>query len=183
MEKNKILLLCEGKNEEKLLEILLDEDALIFKRDDLIGLRAYPIPYTIKSSVIITNILQNGKPIDIYRVKDSQKDQMTFPKEIKQFVSKDRIYNYCTRPEIEMLLIYNEGLMSEYQKEKSKKRPKDFAAQKIVYKGVKCNSSTKFFELYYTGKENKGKLVANIKDYKKYQAKRKGEKYLSDLLK
>ncbi len=37
------LLLCEGQNEEVLLNILLDADLLIFTRDNLIGRRPYPI--------------------------------------------------------------------------------------------------------------------------------------------
>ena len=39
----KILLMCEGANEEKLLELLLDEGKLKFTRDDLIGLKPFNI--------------------------------------------------------------------------------------------------------------------------------------------
>lgn len=183
MRKNKILLLCEGKNEEKLLEILLDEDALIFKKEDLIELRAFPIPYNIKSPFIISSIIHNGEEIDIIRVKDSQKDKITIPKELKRYVSKDRIFDYCTKPEIEMLLIYNENLINEYLKVKSKISPKDFAKSNIIYKGHKYDNSTKFYEEYYGGEDNKGKLVNNIKGLKKYQTNKKREKYLADLLK
>lgn len=183
MAERKILLLCEGKNEEKLLNILLDEDALIFKRDDLIELRPFPIPYNIKHQVIVTSILHNGEPIDIFRVKDSQKDNITIPKEIKKYASKERVYDYCTKPEIEMLLIYNENLVDEYQKVKSKIKPKDFAKGNIVYNGRRYDNSTDFYDIYYGGPENKGKLVNNIKGYKKYQTNKKGEKPLADLLK
>ena len=105
------------------------------------------------------------------------------PHEIKKYASKDRIYDYCTRPEIEMLLIYNENLMDKYLKVKSKIKPKIFAKRNIVYKGHKYDNSTKFFEEYYGGLDNKGKLVNNIKGYKKFQTNRPGEKYLADLLK
>lgn len=94
MTKNKILLLCEGKNEEKLLEILLDEDALIFKREDLLELRAFPIPYNIKNPFIISTVSHNGEEIDIVRVKDFQKDNIVIPKQIKKYDSKDRVCNY-----------------------------------------------------------------------------------------
>ena len=183
MNNNKILLLCEGKNEEKLLNILLDEDALIIKRDDLIGLRPLPIPFNIKHQVRVTSILHNGEQIDIIRVKDSQKDNISIPKEIKKYVSKDRVYDYCTKPEVEMLLIYNENLIDEYQKVKSRVKPKVFAKRNIVYKGKRYDNSTEFYAMYYDGPENKGKLVNNIKGYKKYQKNKKGEKSLADLLK
>ena len=39
----KILLMCEGANEEKLLELLLDEGKLKFTRDDLIGLKPFNV--------------------------------------------------------------------------------------------------------------------------------------------
>lgn len=183
MLKNKILLLCEGKNEEKLLEILLDEGALIFKKEDLLELRAFPIPYNIKSPFIISSIIHNGEQIDIIRVKDSQNDNIVIPREIKKYVSKDRVYDYCTKPEIEMLLIFNENLMNEYLKVKSKVKPKTFAKNNIVYKGHRYDNSTQFYDEYYGGKENKGKLVNNIKGYRKYQTNKHGEKYLADLLK
>jgi hypothetical protein len=35
--------MCEGQNEEILLNILLNAEALKFTRDDLIGRRPYPI--------------------------------------------------------------------------------------------------------------------------------------------
>lgn len=39
----RILLMCEGQNEEVLLNCLLNADALKLTRDDLIGRRPYPI--------------------------------------------------------------------------------------------------------------------------------------------
>lgn len=82
-----------------------------------------------------------------------------------------------------MLLILNENLMKDYLKVKSKISPKDFAKSKITYKGHKYDNSTQFFKEYYGGEENKGKLVRNIKEYRKYQTNKRGEKYFADLLK
>lgn len=39
----RILLMCEGTNEEVILNILLDNNLLIFTRDELIGLKPYHI--------------------------------------------------------------------------------------------------------------------------------------------
>ena len=38
---NKILVLCEGSNEKKIIDLLLEQDKLIFNKDDLIGLVTY----------------------------------------------------------------------------------------------------------------------------------------------
>ncbi len=37
----KQLIMCEGPNELKVMKILLENDALIFTEDDLLGLTAY----------------------------------------------------------------------------------------------------------------------------------------------
>ena len=39
----KYLLMCEGKNEETLIDILLDKNKLKITRDDLIGRKPYNI--------------------------------------------------------------------------------------------------------------------------------------------
>ena len=39
----RILLLCEGQNEEVLLNLLLNANAFCFTKDDLIGRRVYPV--------------------------------------------------------------------------------------------------------------------------------------------
>ena len=184
MFENKILLLCEGKNEEEILNILLDDDSLIFSRDDLIERRPFPIPYNIKTPFIISSIKHYGEPIDIVRVKDSQQDQIKIPQDIKKYASADRVYDYCTKPEIEILLIINEGLMSEYNKVKNKISPKDFAKSNIMYDGKNYDQSTEFYSRYYRGHENKDKLIQNIRDYKSiHKHKSKRERYLADLLK
>ena len=179
---NKILLLCEGKNEEKLLNILLDNDCLLFNRDQLIAGRPVPLPSNIKTPFVVSSVLHNGEAIDIVRVKDSQQDNVKIPSKIKHLASSERVYDYCTKPAIEILLIQNEGLLDKYMKVKSKKDIKDFAKENIVYNGIRYNNSTEFYELYYGGKRLPI-LLDNIRTYKSKHNNKRNEKYLADLLK
>lgn len=122
----RILLMCEGHNEEVLLNLLLDADQLNFTRDDLIGRRPYPIRQ-LSNPTIKSELKHYGMPVKIYRIGDKQNDKLFIPKDINSIVSKTEIYKFCTKPELEILLILNEGLEKEYEKVKSIESPKVFA--------------------------------------------------------
>lgn len=177
----RILLMCEGQNEEVLLNHLLDANSLCFTREDLIGRRPYPIRQ-LNNPTIKSELEHYGLPVKIYRVGDKQNDKLPIPKDLKSIVSSKEIFKYCTKPELEMLLILNEGLEKEYEKVKSIKSPKEFAKENIRYKGKKYDQSSKFLEEYY-GAANVGNLIANIKKYKKYKHHNRDELYLADMLK
>lgn len=177
----RILLMCEGPNEELLLNILLDSDALCFSRDDLIGRRPYPVRQ-LSNPTIKSELKHNGLPVKVYRIGDKQNDKLVIPKDIQKIVSSKEIYKYCTKPEMEMLLIICEGLIKEYEKVKSFKSPKSFAKEYIKYNGRKYDQSNKFLELYYGG-NNVNRLILSIKKYKLYKQHNRDELYLSDLLK
>lgn len=177
----RILLLCEGANEEVLLNILLDEKCLSITRDDLIGRRVYPVRQ-LNNPTIKTELKHYGLPVKVYRVGDKQTDKLLIPSDLKNLISNKEIYKYCTKPELEMLLILNEGLEHEYEKVKKIKSPKAFAKEKIKYNGIKYDQSSNFLKMYYGGK-NVSKLIANLKKYKSYKKHEKSELYLSDILK
>ena len=178
----RILLMCEGQNEEVLLNCLLDADALKFSRDDLIGRRPYPIRQ-LSNPTIKTELKHYGKLIKVYRIGDKQNDKLVIPKDIKNIVISSEIYKYCTKPEMEILLIINEGLIKEYEKVKSDETPKSFAKRNIKFNGRKYDQSSDFLKCYYGGK-NVNNLINNIKQYKNYKKQHnKDELYLADLLK
>ena len=177
----RILLMCEGQNEEVLLNCLLDANALCFTRDDLIGRRPYPIRQ-LNNPTIKSELKHYGLPVKIYRVGDKQNDRLSIPKDLNGIVSNKQIFKYCTKPELEMLLILNEGLEKEYEKVKSIESPKEFAKENIKYNGKKYDQSTEFLEEYY-GATNVKNLIANIKKYKKYKHHGRDELYLADILK
>ncbi len=177
----RILLLCEGLNEEVLLNLLLDDNAFCFTRDDLIGRRPYPIRQ-LSNPTIKSELQHYGLPVKVYRVGDKQNDKLMIPKDLKKIVSINEIYKYCTKPELEILLISNEGLEKEYEKVKSSQSPKIFAKENIRYNGRKYDQSSDFLKKYYGGNRVK-KLIQNIKKYKKYKRHIKDELYLADILK
>lgn len=177
----RILLMCEGQNEEAILNILLDNDLLVFTRDELIGLKSYAIRQ-LNHPVIRTELKHYGSVVKVYRVGDKQNDKLSIPNDLRKIVLKNDIYKYCTKPEFEMLLIINEGLEKEYEKVKSKMSPKSFAKKNISLNGWKYDQSTEFIKEYYGGYNVKN-LVDNIKKYKTYKKQHaKDELYLADIL-
>ena len=124
------LIMCEGTNEEKLVELLLDNNKLKIKRSELIGLKPYNIRQ-LNNPTIINELIRYGERVIVYRIGDTQKDKLKIPIIIKNIISSKDIYKYCTKPELEILLIINEELYQDYLK--SKKRPKDYAKEKITY--------------------------------------------------
>lgn len=96
------------------------------------------------------------------RIGDKLSDQLTIPKEYKGKI-KD-VKKYCTKPELEMLLIISEGLNADFEKEKSKKSPKIFSKEHIVYHRTRYDNSTDFYRNYYGDRIDL--LVDAIKRYK-----------------
>ena len=175
----KYLIMCEGANEEKIINMLLDNNKLKITRDDLIGMRPYYVRQ-LNNPFMITSLRHYNKPVIVYRVGDTQNDELEIPGELENIVFKDKIFKFCTKPEIEMLLIINEKLLAKQRK--SREKVKIFAKKNIKFNGKSYDQSTKFFEEYYGGK-NIEKLVQNIIEYKRIKKHNKGELYLADLLK
>lgn len=175
----KYLMMCEGNNEKTIMNLLLDANKLKITRDDLIELTPFHVRQ-LSNPTIISMLKNYNKEVTILRIGDTQKDKLIIPKELKDIVSSNRIYKYCTLPEIEILLIINEGLYNEFLK--SKDKLKGFAIKNIRYNKVKYNQSSEFFVNYYGGKRISN-LVDNLKKYKHIKKHNKDELYLADLLK
>lgn len=86
------------------------------------------------------------------------------------------------KTELEMLLIISEGLNADFEKEKSKKSPKSFSKENVVYNKNRYDNSTAFYRKYYGDRIDL--LVDTIKRYKQLKGKhQKDELFLADLLK
>ena len=174
----KYLILCEGNNEVCLINLLLKHNKLKIKYDDLVALKPFNARQltnpTIKSELRVYN-----KSVIVLWVGDTQHDKLSIPNDLNDIVSKERIFKYCTLPELEILLIINEGMYKQYLK--SKETPKSFAKRNLVYNGKRYDQSNNFLEEYYGGKRI-NLLVKNIQEYKKIKKHKKDELYLSDLL-
>ena len=116
----KILLACEGQSEVFLLNSLIEKGYLNFK---------YPLlldePIRLRQLAEIAPII-NALPVDeeiiIYRVGDTLKEEFDLSK-FKMRQNHMKVYKVCTKPEIEVLVIINEGIYPEYIKNSKKYRP------------------------------------------------------------
>ena len=173
--------MCEGPNELTLINILLENDALIFSEDDLLGLTAYHArQIKTNAQVRLALNLYDGNDVTVMRVGDKQTDRLLIPADFK-----DKIYEvekYCTLPELEMLLLISEDLVKEYEKVKSTVRPKVFAKEHIRCNRRRYDNSSRFYRDYY-GNECR-KLINAIREYKRIRGSHeKDELYLADILK
>ena len=176
----KLLVMCEGPNEKKIVDMLLENDCLTFSGDDLLGLTSFHARQIIKNAQVRTELNMYTGEVMVLRIGDKQSDKLTIPKEYK-----DRIIGvekYCTKPELEMLLIIACGLTDEYEKVKSSVSPKEFAKANIRLGDKKYNKSTRFYEEFFGS--NISLLVDSIKEYRRIHGKthKKDEYCLSDLL-
>ena len=175
----KKLIMCEGPNELALVKILLRNDMLIFTEDDLLGLTPYHARQIAKSGQVKTELNMYGGQVEIIRIGDKQSDELKIPREYKDMIVS--VKKYCTKPELEILLIIAEGKYNEFQKVKSKISPKDFAKKEIIFHGTRYNNSTKFYEDYFGDRPDM--LRDSILEYCRInKGHGKEELYLSELL-
>jgi len=163
--------ICEGAAEKAIMEILLDADKLIFKRDDLLEgelLRCR------SGKNFEEQHLRKGftEKITVLRILDSRREQFKLS---KAYEHKIEVINVITAPEIEMLVIFNEGKYEEYKK--SDKKPSDYCKTDLKYPNVK---STDFVKRYFADVTS---LIASIVEYRRVSNIPSGEYTLSDLLK
>lgn len=176
----KRLIMCEGSNELVIMRILLEHDKLIFGVEDLIGLTPFHARQLSNSQVRTELNIYPGRDIVVMRIGDVQNEDFKIPEDYKERITD--VKKYCTKPELEMLLIISEGLVSEYEKSKAKVSPKEFAKSRIVCGRRKYDNSDRFYKEYYG--TDPDKLVKAIKEYKRIKGShKKDELYLADLLK
>ncbi|MCD8118020.1 MAG: GNAT family acetyltransferase [Lachnospiraceae bacterium] len=174
----KLLVMCEGANEKALMDILLENHRLSFTEDDLLGLVTYHARQIRSSGVVKAALNMCPEEVKILRIGDTQSEKLFIPMEYRDKIIS--IEKYCTKPELEMLLIISEGLTEDYEKVKSSVRPKNFAKQNIRLNRKKYDNSTEFYKNYYNDCE---KLTDAIREYKRSRgAHQRDELYLADLL-
>lgn len=81
-----------------------------------------------------------------------------------------------------MLLIIAENKAFDFEKVKTKQKPKDFCKQNVVFKRKKYDNSTVFYDDYFGDRIEL--LVSAITEYHRTHGKHKSDEgYLFDLLK
>lgn len=163
--------ICEGAAEQTIIELLIDADKLIFARDDL--LEGEPLRCRSAKNFEEQHLRKGfTEKITVLRILDSRRERFKLS---KPYEHKIEVINIITAPEIEMLVILNEGKYNEYKR--SGKKPSDFCKTNLKYPNVK---STDFLEKYFA---DVNALIAAIKEYKRVSNIPNGEYTLFDLLK
>ena len=163
--------ICEGSAERAIIKLLLDNDKLIFTWDDLLegeilrcrGAKKFEEQHLRKGFT---------EKITVLRILDSRRENFKLS---KAYAGKIDVVNIITAPEIEMLVIFNEGKYEEYKK--SDKKPSDYCKTDLKYPNVK---STDFVKRYFADVNS---LIASIVEYRRVSNIPSGEYTLSDLLK
>ena len=165
--------ICEGASERVIINMLLDKDRLLFKRDELIDKEVLKC----RNAEVFENKYL-GKSIKgeiiVYRILDSRSEKFKLRSAYKDRVS---VVNVITAPEIEMLIIINEGKFDDYNKVKKKMKPSEYCKRQLKMSKVK---TTEFVQKYF----GDIKVLENaLLEYKRLCNVKKTEKCLADILK
>lgn len=162
--------ICEGAAEAAIIDVLLDNDLLIFRREEMLD---EGVIRCRDGKIFETRYLRKGfnELISVIRILDSRRENFKLS---KAYESKVDVINVITAPEIEMLIIFNEDKYNEFKK--SGKKPSIFCKENLKMSSVK---SYDFVQEYF---ENSEILVQAIKKYNEISKIRKGEYTLLDLL-
>lgn len=163
--------ICEGAAEAAIIDVLLDNDLLIFRREEMLD---EGVIRCRDGKTFETRYLRKGfrELISVIRILDSRRENFKLS---KAYESKVDVINIITAPEIEMLIIFNEDKYNEFKK--SGKKPSIFCKENLKMSSVK---SYDFVKEYF---DNPEVLVRAIKRYTEVSKIRKGEYTLLDLLK
>lgn len=170
-----IACICEGSAERAILDLLLDNDKLIFEREQLIE---EEIISCRKGKDFEEKYLRKGfeEKITIYRVLDSRREKFNLS---KAYENKVDIKNVITAPEIEKLIICNEGKYKDYEKEKRKNpelKPSIYCKVNLKYRNVKRYD---FIKEYFSDMEV---LINALHEYRRISKVHKNEMSIWDLL-
>lgn len=162
--------ICEGGAERAILDLLLDNNKLIFGREELIE---EEVLRCRRAKDFEARYLKKGflEKITVYRILDSRRENFKLS---PAYAKKVDVINVITAPEIEMLIIINEGMYSEFKK--SGVKPSDFCKSNMKYKEVKTYD---FVKTYFSDIDI---LIHAIYEYRRISNVRKGEWTISDLL-
>ncbi len=175
----KYLIMCEGPNELEIIKILLRHGCLKLTEDDLLGLVPYHARQIKSSGVVQTALNMYPGEVTVLRIGDKLNEKLWIPKEYQDKIVG--VEKYCTKPELEMLLIISEGLTKEYEKVKSKEKAKIFTKANVKCGRKPYKNDTSFYTEYYG--EDPCLLVDSIKEYRRLKGSHaKDEHYLAELL-
>ena len=164
--------ICEGGAETVIMNILLDNDLLIFNREQLIDENVLPRT-SVKEFEKRYLRREFDQKILILRIIDSRGEEFNLSKAYRCQVD---VINVITAPEIEMLVIVSKDRYKDFCKSGIKK-PSDYCKSILKIKNIK---SPVFLEKYFA---DPNFLVKSIKEYNRIHKQKSNEASLYDLLK
>ncbi len=169
-----VAVICEGGAETAIIDMLVDNDMLIFNRSQMLN---EEVIRCRKGKEFEQRYLRKGfqSKITVLRVLDSHSEGFKLSSAYKDKVD---VIKVVTSPEIEMLLILAEGKYDDYMKKASSMSPSTFCKQ--VLKMKESIKSQEYVRNYFS---DINMLIDTIREYKRVKTLKKGEVYLADLLK
>lgn len=163
--------ICEGSAEAAIIDILVDNNLLIFSREEMLDEKVIRCRSAKKFE---ERYLRKGfdSQISIVRILDSRREDFRLS---KAYVQKIDVVNIITAPEIEMLIIHAEEAYDRFKS--SGKKPSDFCKVDLCMHNVKTYD---FVKDYFS---NPQILINAITEYRRKANIPKGEYSLFDLLK
>ena len=163
--------ICEGTAEQVIIDLLLDNNKLIFSRNDLLE---HEVLRCRTGKNFEEQYLRKGftEQITVFRILDSRRENFKLS---KAYQSKVKIINIITAPEIEMLVILNEDKYADYKK--SGMKPSIYCKSILKHHDVK---SATFVKSYF---KDIDVLIKAIIEYKRVADVKRNEFTLADILK
>ena len=133
--------ICEGSAEEAIIDILVDNDLLIFNREEMLEERVIRCRSAKRFE---ERYLRKGfdEQISVIRILDSRREEFRLSKAYEQKID---VVNVITAPEIEMLIIHAEGAYDQFKR--SGKKPSEFCKINLRMHDVK---SYDFVKQYFS---------------------------------
>ncbi len=163
--------ICEGGAERAIIDLLLDNHMLVFDREQLLE---EEVLRCRSAKEFEDKYLRKGfrEKITVYRILDSRRENFKLS---TIYQSKIDVINVVTAPEIEILIIYNEGKYKEFKN--SGEKPSVYCKSTLRYKDVK---SYDFIQKYFA---DINVLKRALHEYRRVSKVQKDEIALYDLLK
>ena len=163
-----ILISCEGGAEDFIVRMLLDHRRFAFGWDNVID-----VTRLRKASDIERQYLgfEYDRPVRLLRIVDSLRAGFQLG---ALYRGRCTVHRVCTRPEIEVLNILNEGRYADY--ERTRLKPSDYCKQQLGMVDVK---RPEFLASYWSVDD----LAACVREYARIHRAEPNEHTLADLLK
>lgn len=115
-----IACICEGSAETAIIDVLVDNNLLIFTREDMLEENVIRCR---SAKTFEERFLRKGfkDQISVIRILDSRREEFRLS---KAYEKKVDVINVITAPEIEMLIIHSEGAYERFKR--SGKKPSEF---------------------------------------------------------